>query len=75
MNALVYDSDEEEKPQEVAPKSRVVVKKRVILSDSEDDEPAPKTKTKKAKGKERLKGVDSDTERSLKAMMDVDDGK
>lgn len=50
----------------------VRLKKGVVLSDDDEDEPKPKKS--KSKSKPKAKFEESDNERSLREMMDIDDG-
>ncbi|OBZ76082.1 Peroxisomal biogenesis factor 2 [Grifola frondosa] len=74
------DSEDDDKTSHVASTptmKETKVKKGVILSDEEEDtsRPALRRDRAKAKGKSKAKALssDSEAERSLKAMMDIDD--
>ncbi|EPQ52583.1 hypothetical protein GLOTRDRAFT_131815 [Gloeophyllum trabeum ATCC 11539] len=53
---------------------KVKVKKGVLLSDDEDDTPRLSKSKGKGKAKASVAEMDSEAEKSLKAMMDIDDG-
>jgi hypothetical protein len=64
------DDDNISTTSEIKTKGKTRIKKGVVLSDDDDDdEPQPSRRRTK-----RPSNVDSDTGKSLRAMMDIDDG-
>ncbi|KAK0238974.1 DNA polymerase subunit Cdc27 [Armillaria nabsnona] len=78
-SALISDSEDDSSSSRSKPlpkkESEVKVKKGVVVSEDEDDDDMPRIATRKPSRKvyKAARQVDSDAERDLRAMMEVDD--